>query len=535
MRSIKRHWPLIVAAIVLWSTIAVLLLSSVTQNHRHLVYALDDPYIHMAIAKNFSQHGVWGATKYEFGSLSSSPLWTLILSSVYFLFGVDEVSPLVLNLVFATLLLTLSYILLRRSGLTPSALFLVLLLMLFATPLPAITLCGQEHILHALLALLFVHLSAKTLSTERPASSGFITLLILAPLVTMVRYEGLFLLFVVSVLFVMRRRVFHSLSLGAIGVLPLCAYGILSVLNGSYFLPNPVLLKGNLPDVSGLEETIKNLAHFVYQAVRAPHMLVLLSVVLILFLHSYKRQRQIWSYPTIMNTIFIVTTVLHMQFAGIGWFYRYEAYLLALGFFVIVRVGSDYLPAKRSVAFDRILWPSHAAAALLVLLLVSPLAERAVVSLIRVPRATTNIYQQQYQMGLFLRDYYEGEAVAVNDIGAVNFVADIRCLDLWGLASIEVARLRLRNGYTQEMMRELVREKGVKIAILYDSWYGEYGGVPSEWVRVGQWQIPNSVLVDSLVSFYAVDRLERDELVENLRSCSSQLPKEIVQSGEYTR
>jgi len=45
---IKKHRSLILAFLTLWITIIILLISSVSQNQGNLVYALDDPYIHMS-------------------------------------------------------------------------------------------------------------------------------------------------------------------------------------------------------------------------------------------------------------------------------------------------------------------------------------------------------------------------------------------------------------------------------------------------------------------------------------------------------
>src|SRR6266851_2122500 len=58
-------------------TCATLLMLSLARTQWHLVYPLDDAYIHMAIAKNLAQHGVWGVTSHEFTSCSSSPLWII--------------------------------------------------------------------------------------------------------------------------------------------------------------------------------------------------------------------------------------------------------------------------------------------------------------------------------------------------------------------------------------------------------------------------------------------------------------------------
>ncbi|MFQ6618145.1 MAG: hypothetical protein ACE5QV_05600, partial [Fidelibacterota bacterium] len=66
--NIKRYWPPLLAAIILFITITVVLLISINKNQGHLIYVLDDAYIHMAIAKNLSQYGIWGVTKYGFSS-----------------------------------------------------------------------------------------------------------------------------------------------------------------------------------------------------------------------------------------------------------------------------------------------------------------------------------------------------------------------------------------------------------------------------------------------------------------------------------
>jgi len=109
-----KNWPLIISSIIFGVLILFLLIQSINQNQGHLIYALDDAYIHMAIAKNFAQHGIWGITKYEFTSTSSSLLWTLLISFSYFIFGSNELIPFILNIIFALGTFSIIYLILRR-------------------------------------------------------------------------------------------------------------------------------------------------------------------------------------------------------------------------------------------------------------------------------------------------------------------------------------------------------------------------------------------------------------------------------------
>ncbi len=38
-----------------------------------IIYPLDDTYIHMAVAKNFVEHHVWGITQYAFRFIHDVP------------------------------------------------------------------------------------------------------------------------------------------------------------------------------------------------------------------------------------------------------------------------------------------------------------------------------------------------------------------------------------------------------------------------------------------------------------------------------
>src|ERR1700756_4123747 len=92
-----RRVPLGIAlALYAVMTAAVFFVSYRAADH-HFVFALDDPYIAMAMGRSLALHGTWGVTRFAFSSASSSPLFTLILAFLYRLTGVHEVTPLAVS------------------------------------------------------------------------------------------------------------------------------------------------------------------------------------------------------------------------------------------------------------------------------------------------------------------------------------------------------------------------------------------------------------------------------------------------------
>src|SRR4051812_30069263 len=156
----------------------------------HLVYALDDAYIHMAIAKNLALHGVWGVQAGMFSASSSSPLWTLVLAGWFRAAGVSDAAPLMLNTVFGAAWVVAVGLMLRAEGLTGAATFAVLVSTTLLAPLVPLIWTGMEHSLHILLTVL----TAWQLSVvvRQYSARGALTLCVVASLMVAARYEGLF-------------------------------------------------------------------------------------------------------------------------------------------------------------------------------------------------------------------------------------------------------------------------------------------------------------------------------------------------------
>jgi hypothetical protein len=510
--------------------VVVAFAASLRHTNGHLVYALDDPYIHMAMARNFALHGVWGVTASHFTSSSSSLLWTAAVAALFRIVGIHEVIPLLLNVALGVLLLWLIFRYLRRSPTQLSNTYLLLALVgiTLAAPLPALVFVGQEHILHSLMNLAFVVLAASCLAQPERAlpATSVRTLCALATLLPLIRFESLFVVAIVAAVFAKQQRWKPAVLLVTCAVVPVVLYGALSRWYGWYWLPNSVLLKGARPDFSSMKGVLRAFGGVSYaRLIQLPALTFLVSAAIaafILRLARGARDDAQW-----MLGIFVVLTLLHTQFAQpeAFWFFRYEAYLVVLGGVVVARVLGEWLSSLRGHA-SNVTMAIQFGAVLLVAL--SPLSDRAAKALLDIPQATTNIYEQQYQMGLFLARFYAGRPIALNDIGAASFLGQIDCVDLAGLADMDVAKHLLGGLYESEDVRDIADDKDVRIAIVYDSWFGNR--IPANWRRAATWTIQNNVVLGSnTVTFYAVKPEELGPLRVHLNEFSRELPSTVVQ------
>lgn len=529
---LSKNRPAATAALLLLIIIGILLASSLKHNGGHLVYALDDPYIHMAMAKNFAQHSVWGVTKYHFSSSSSAPLWTLLVSVFYFVFGTNEVTPFILNLIFAVALLFAVSSILKRFQAANFYTFLALVTLIFFTPLPTLIFSGQEHVLHALLTILFAYFASLELSAEPGTTKNRrLWLLVMAPALSSVRYEGLFLAALVCLLFLLRRRWFFAILLGVLALLPPVIYGFISMSKGWFFFPNPILLKSimlMLPGQGGIFGLLRFLIGGCWHMLAVtPHVSLLIASATVLFLLQWGHKMSFWNQGQLFILLFIGTALLHLTFANAGWFFRYEAYLIAFG---VAAVSAGIFGALAGRGEDRRPWLRYAVVLLAALLPLYPNIKRGVTAMEQTRPATTNIYEQQYQMGLFLKQFYPGGSVAANDVGAVNFLADVDCLDLWGLGTKETAVLRFANQYGPEEVDALTRPADV--IVVYEHDFSEIQ--PQRWMKAGVWRIfDNVVAAADSVTFFAPDSAKALRLMKNLKAFSPQLPKTVAQSGRF--
>ena len=523
---LKEHWPLVVGLGVLYGLVLWCLLSLLHNNAGHFVYTLDDPYIHMAIAKNVAYHGVWGITRHFFASSSSSLLWTSIIALCYLMLGVNDLTPLILNILVATGILVWLYAICRKLTDIHWLTALLLVSVTILTSLPNLIFMGLEHTLHLLTTVMFAYYAAIDLSSKnKPSRAELIRLLVLAPSVILSRFEGLFLVFIVCCLYLVRKRFVQSVITGVVALLPIVIYGCISVAKGWMFLPNSVMLKGQQPDAYSVTALLEFINQAIEKGLNNPFLFRSLLCAILLIAFFVFREKKFWTKYVILLLVFTCTLVFHVLFAQVGWFFRYEAYLVGFGVvatgIVLMWFRLDTMRGQSITKTTKNLF------ALLFIVLVSviPFDMRTVYSISEIPVASNNIYDQQYQMARFTKQFYNKQAIALNDIGAVNYYADVMCLDLWGLASMETAQLRMSRTYYIRKMESIAHSYGVKIAVIYDTWFPN---VPDSWMKVGEWSISrNYVCGHKVVSFYAVSPEEKIRLPQTLRQFSPGLPSDV--------
>jgi hypothetical protein len=487
----------------------------------HFVYALDDPYVTMAIAKNIAVHGVWGVTPYGFSSASSTPLFVLLLAAVYRLFGVSEYAPLALSWGFGAGSIAVAARMLSASLPTRSSQLLqsiVLLAFVLFTPLFAIGTLGMEHSLQVLLTLLFLR------GFENDEGPMW-RLAVVSALMVGTRYEGLFLA-VPAVFFLLLRpgRRSDAIGISAGCALPLLLYAWMSLSHGCYWLPNSVALKGltlHEPDITSclartLATAFVNAIHGFYVS----FLLAGVTVMAVILRRAHRRGSETLG-------VIAIAGCFHLACANVAWAYRYDDYLIAAAVVCAARHGR-----LRGVATLR----PRALAYTLFLLAGVSLTYRAIQAIMVLPQASRSIYSQQWQMARFVHSYYPQGSVAANDIGAINFQSDIHCVDLDGLASSEIFSAKHAGRYSTQTIEHITSQSNVKIAIVYDSWftgaqkaYWEGPVLPPSWVRMERWRVPSPHQLGSdTISFYAVEPGEAGPLRAHLAAFRNQLPESVI-------
>jgi hypothetical protein len=524
--SSKTNLPKLIfpGLLFLFIPVSLIVIYVLYQTNGIYIYPYDDTYIHLTLADNLLK-GNWGINENEFSSASSSILYTLILSLVR-IFSKSIVVPFIVNCLAGVVILMALHLWLQRHFINYIGQVVIFLLVIFFTPLPLLIVSGMEHTLQCLFSFLFIFYFSDWLEENKDARNPLaVKILLFGILASTIRYEGLFLIGIACILLLIHKKNLQAFVLGFVSVLPLLIFGLISISKGNYFLPNSVLVKSGSFNYSNPLQIIYGILFdkLVYarngMAALATQRLIILLPLLYFLFNRYLRASYLFIFIFLFGA-----TILQLSFASTGYLYRYEAYLFFC-FMIIVPVmlynhGKQILHLLSSF-FSRVV------ALALAFFLFFPIVLRSLTAWDKTSQACINIYEQQYQMAMFTKKYYNESAVALNDIGAVGYFTNSRLLDLWGLANIEVTRSKKQHYWTPQFLDSLCRANQIQMAIIYDSWFSD--SLTKRWFKAATWQIQNNVICgDSMVSFYSLDSSSKNILLQRLKTFQPQLPSSVL-------
>lgn len=476
-------------------------------------YALDDSFIMMAISKNLAFHNVWGLTQHEFSSTASSPLFTVILAGFIWLFGDHVWMPLAINIFALTGFFLWVALRCRIWGFNQWQIWIMLMGLFYFMPIPVLLFGSMEHILHTWIALFCLQQVIENEDKLNP-----FLLFLMGACLSGIRYEGLFEGGVIVLWFWKNKKWFLGFVFGLGLSFPVLWLGIYSISQGWFFLPNSLILKGYGMNIQETRSVWGYLWSIVMKAANHPH--VIIPVVMLYLISGYKEsskhKNQIWI------SLVMIASILHFIFARYNHVYRYEAYLMAMGWLVIWKVicQSQWIKSTADlVGFFRSKYPQPLIG---LIFLFSPLY-RSLDSFSVGTRAMVNIFEQQVQSARFIHQFYNTASVGAIDVGAIAYYSDCKLLDIWGLGSMEMAMLKIKGRYLAGPVDHLCRKKKMEMAVVYKKKLGH----PS-WVKIASWvMLNNAVCSADTIDFIAINPDDRIRLRQNLIKFDPSLPKTV--------
>lgn len=509
--EIERGRGWLVLGVGLLALVVLQVAAVISMNGGTFTYTLDDPYIHMQFARNLIQ-GHIGINMGENSWPCSSIMWPFALAPFALLPGFTF-APLIINTLLLVLIGRVGYSLFNTlmkteegpSVFSAQSAWMAGGMVVMAGLVPMV-MNGMEHVLQVLFVLLAI-LGMVRVFKNSTCPWWLVVVLILNPLI---RYESLVLVLPFAIiLFVKGFRLKALMVIGAIiAILTLISLSFVSL--GLPYLPSSILAKRSHLS-SGLSSVFMSLQNNIIEWNGVS--LAVMGLALLVLACFRRSPMERW--------LALAVGIGDLGFLALGDVdVRYEAFLMASSFVALVLVGRHWLFAQGA-------GKGRARLALGVLLVVGVLGGKTLLSLVSVPLAANNIYEQQYQIGRFAKEFYN-KPVGVNDLGNVSYMNPNYVLDFWGLASVEALTERTqRPKYSPRWMGELAQKHSVGAAAIYQRWFF---GVPEYWVAVADLTLgsPKLSCAEDTVTFFATSQAE----VGAVKTALFKLEKELP---EYTK
>lgn len=497
-------------------------------NSGEFTYGRDDPYIHMAMARNLIEHNIWGISANKATSSSSSPLWTLILSSGYGIFGNNDKIPLLLNLIFSLLLIVQLFNLFERFSEHNIAILIWVNIIIYSSYLPRVVFMGMEHILHiVLIVYVLTRLSDFVLAVRRFDLRFWAAIVLMSA----VRYESIFIIGFLSLYFVLSKKNKYAVLTLVFGLLPGIIVAVFNLTIGGWVLPNSVLLRRSIFEFQWvLPFTLLNNLFRSLQF-RYEFTLIITLIFLVLTICDPRKNLKYNSFIAIAS-IGLGTAIIHSMFGLMV--ARYFFYILVI-LLITLAIGQLIIMGDRKLTIPKSKDTLNALRITLAIIFSIGLFWNGLMDTRKTVSASKNIFEQQIQTSKFLGKYYHNEVIGVFDIGAVSFYSDVRLIDVAGLANNQVAALINSGTYDSKNLGKILRTAETKIVILPEVVLKTLNLDTLKWEYAGSWKIKNNVVCASdKIHFFGTNRTEAIILLKNLEEFFPNLPKDVVYTKRWT-
>lgn len=499
-----------------------------------IAYAIDDSYIALALSERIAR-GTYGINLGEPANVSSSALYPFLL-----LPGVGTrwhvVMPLLVNVAGAGISLwaisrTVAFSRLAANALQTFILAGVVFVFLLCLNFIGVIFIGLEHSLQVAAALLVLAGLVGTLQNNA-VPAWLVATIGLAPLIRFEAIAGSLLAVAALLALGFWRQAVAGALLGAAGI-GVFAAGMkmmdLPVVPASVTFKAPIASAAQFGDLASVVAAVTTRISELSKVWVAPLLLVLIALAMIGGGIGVIRTR---SWKEAIVPIYAAGVIgAHLVAGGFQWFERYDVYALLTGVVGLLYIYRDLwrwtLDALSSPLLGRAR-DGRAIASCLVALAVVGAAVYAIATNNAyhwqatkvMPGAAKSILDQQGEMSRFVTEFYQAP-VAVNDLGFVAWRNPYYVLDLVGLGSNEILKMKIAGNFSMASVTALVDRHDIGLAMIYH-WIPSGTG----WEQVASLHLltPRVAPADSVVYFYRTSRGSPQKIEDALRRFQATAP-----------
>jgi len=214
------------------------------------------------------------------------------------------------------------------------------------------TILGMEHSIHMFLMVLTIYMLKLNINNNF-AQPSYFKLLICIFFVALVRFESMFLSFIISVLLLYKKQWRRSAGVILVGLVPIIIFGLISIKSGGYFFPNSVLIKARIPSENSFvgslfmifkKGILLNLNFYKY-------LFFPIGLITLYWIKVYYKKK---SFKDFIDQEFISISVICvglMQALFGELAYRYENYIMISLLVIIVPVIIFFVTSTQNVKF----------------------------------------------------------------------------------------------------------------------------------------------------------------------------------------